>query len=1123
MESLLRLITSADPSVRNQSLDARCQSASREELLTAAAELDAFRRSAENLYERVRALFFLYALYRFHLPGKLGAAQGPLIPFQGFEQLLSRRFEEAIDTYLRLQQEQGPSDGLCSALAAAYHRLAFQTLADQVRRSVRTVRGNQWMFRMGHPADQPLRLRPELLQRAEDGTYPILREQTPVRMDLTHSAWSDIFFLGMDYPEGAKVLNISVDLGVHGRDGAPRPPVSAWLRVIEEPVLRLTSVDLGSTADLTALSDVFDFAKDYLGLLKAAVIASGIVPPGIEGSGQSLADLLTQVVGPGRGLEIVSCVNDIPKGSRLAVSTNLLGSLISVCMRATGQTSGETTGGTGDRQIPGLTGPLSESDRRIVLARALLGEWLGGSGGGWQDSGGVWPGIKLITGVAASEGDPEWGISRGRLMPVHQVFPREEIPESARQALMDSLVVVHGGMAQNVGPILEMVTEKYLLRSAAEWEGRQEALGVLEEVISALKRGDIRALGAATTRNFRQPIQTIIPWASTAFTEQLIARCEQEFGSDFWGFWMLGGMSGGGMGFIFAPERKIEAQARLREIMLTTKRELQQALPFAMDPVVFDYAINERGTYADLLSGPGALMPPGYYALTVPALLRADRRELSAVRRAELDKFGAAARTQPELRGMVQTLFDVLLPRGRADQAGAATLHELLEQNGFDRAQHEQIRSDLREGRIGLAQNRLRADTQIEDVSEGDVGLGSPASDAGRWRELGQAALRGGEVAVVTLAAGAGSRWTGGAGTCKALHPYAKLAGRHRTFLETHLAKSRRISRQFGVPLPHLVTTSYATHRPTAEFLSRVTNYGYEGPLLLSPGRSVGLRLIPTERDLRFQWEEMPQQVLDVQQQKVRDSLRAALINWARGAGEGSDYTDNVPLQCLHPVGHFFEIPNLLRNGVLADLLTKHPKLQHLMLHNIDTLGADVDPEMLGRHADSGACLTFEVITRRLEDRGGGLARVNGRVRLVEGLAMPREEDEFRLSYYNSMTTWIHLDRFLEVLGLTRADVLAAEASRDKVTAAIRTLAAKLPTYVTLKEVKKRWGHGQEDVFPVAQFEKLWSDLTALPEIDTRFVVVPRWRGQQLKDQAQLDGWLRDGSAAHVQTLCEWQ
>ncbi len=58
-------------------------------------------------------------------------------------------------------------------------------------------------------------------------------------MDLTHSAWSDIFFLGMDFPEGARVLNVSIDLGVHGRDAAPRPPVEAYLRVIEEPVLAI--------------------------------------------------------------------------------------------------------------------------------------------------------------------------------------------------------------------------------------------------------------------------------------------------------------------------------------------------------------------------------------------------------------------------------------------------------------------------------------------------------------------------------------------------------------------------------------------------------------------------------------------------------------------------------------------------------------------------------------------------------------------------------------------------------------------------------------------------------------------------------------------------------------------
>ncbi|MFM8418933.1 MAG: UTP--glucose-1-phosphate uridylyltransferase [Verrucomicrobiota bacterium] len=1112
-QGLLETITSGEASLRDRGLEALLEGATAAELVVVAGELDAFRRRSENLYEQVRALFFLHAIHRYHLPARL-AAEGRggvgLIPFEGFEDLLGRHFGEAVDVFLAQQAERGPSDAISSALAAAYQRLAFQTLADQVRRSVRSVRGNQWMFRMGHPLDQPLRIRPELLEKDADGAYPILREETPVRMDLTHSAWSDIFFLGMDFPEGARVVNISVDLGVHGRDAGPRPPVSAWIRVLDEPVLRLTSVDLGATADVESLADVFDFAKDYLGLLKAAVIASGIVPPGIEGSGHSLSEVLAPMVGPGCGLEIVSSVNGIPKGSRLAVSTNLLGSLISACMRATGQARS-------------LTGALEEPERRLVLARALLGEWLGGSGGGWQDSGGVWPGIKLITGVAATEEDPEWGISRGRLMPVHHVFGRDEVPESARRALQESLVVVHGGMAQNVGPILEMVTEKYLLRSGLEWVGRQDALGVLEEVVGALRRGDIRALGAATTRNFRGPLQAIIPWATNHFTERVIAAASEAFGDDFWGFWMLGGMSGGGMGFIFEPSRKAEAQERLLDIMVRTKREMQEGLPFAMDPVVFDYAINERGTWAEVIRGPGALMPRDYYALTVPSLVRRDSRLLPTVRRVELDRFGAAARTQPELRGMVQVLFDALLPRGRAGRGADGGLRELLNANGFDPEQHEAVRRDMREGRIGLAQNRLRADARIEDVVPGDVARWTELAGDAALRAEGESALARGEVAVVTLAAGAGSRWTQGAGVCKALHPFCRLAGRHRTFLEVHLAKTRRVAGQHGQQPLHVFTTSYLTHEPTERYIARELGRLPEvvrGQVLVSSGRSVGLRMVPMARDLRFQWEEMPQQVLDEQQQKVRESLRSALMGWATAAGEGSDYVDNVPLQCMHPVGHFYEVPNLLRNGVLARMLRARPGLRTLMLHNIDTLGADLDPVLVGWHRRSGAALGFEVIPRRLEDRGGGLARVNGLVRLVEGLAMPREEDEFGLSYYNSMTTWIDIDRWLAAFGLDRSAVLSEDGAR--IAAAIREMALRLPTYVTLKDVKKRWGHGQEDVFPVAQFEKLWGDLTALSDVRSTFVVVPRLRGQQLKDPAQLDGWLRDGSAAHVEALGAW-
>jgi hypothetical protein len=1093
---LVAIIESDDPAIRDQSLESVCDGATADELLAEAGALESFRHASKSLYHRVRALFFLAGIHRFHLPERLpaGGRAAALIPHAGYEHLLNRRFEEAIGTFLESQRDHGPSDAISSALGVTYRELALQTLANQVRKSVRSLRGNQWMFRVGHPADHALRIRPELLARGESGMFPLLRESTPVRMDLSHSCWSDVFFLGMDYPEGARVLNVSIDLGVHGRDAATKPPVEAYLRVIDSPVLRLTSVDLATTAEISDLGEVFDFARDYLGLLKAAVIAAGIVPPGVEGSGASLSDLLARVVGPGRGLEIVSSVNNIPKGSRLAVSTNLLAALIAVCMRATGQARS-------------LTGELTEAERRLVAARAILGEWLGGSGGGWQDSGGVWPAAKLIRGVVATEHDPEYGTSRGRLLPTHE-------PVRVGSTLQDSLVLVHGGMAQNVGPILEMVTEKYLLRSAAEWQARQEAAGVLDEIIAAVEAGDMHRIGAATGRNFSGPIQTIIPGATNLYTETIIRRVRERFGDDFWGFWMLGGMSGGGMGFIVAPHVKAAAQQALGEIMSSTKRDLQHSLPFAMEPVVYDFAVNDRGTWCDLLADTAALMPAAYYALTLPELLKTDRLALPASRRAELDAFGAACRTQPELAGMVDTLFDRLFPRGDGARGNAGELRTLLADLGFDDVQHEQIRADLQAGRIGLAQNRLPTATSIEDVRDDDVAFADEDAENELLRARGLDALRRGEAAVVTMAAGVGSRWTQGAGVVKALHPFCKLAGRHRTFLDVHLAKSRRTGRLAGVTVPHVITTSYLTHRQIESF--GLDTAGVEA--ILSPGKAVGLRMIPMARDLRFAWEELSHQVLDEQKQKVRDSLRAALVAWAEQAGEGADYTDNTPGQCLHPVGHWYEVANLLRNGVLERLLREHPQLRWLFLHNIDTVGADLDPALLGRHIDSGFCLTFEVIPRRIEDRGGGLARVNGRPRIVEGLAMPREKDEFKLRFYNTLSTWIDVDQLLAAFGLSRSD-LGHEA---KVAAGIRSLAAKMPTYVTLKDVKKRWGHGQEDVFPVAQFEKLWGDMTAVSEIESRFVVVPRLRGQQLKDIAQLDGWLRDGSAAHVESLGDW-
>jgi len=880
---------------------------------------------------------------------------------------------------------------------------------------------------------------------------PALRETTPVRMDLSHSAWSDIFFLAMDAPEAARVLNISIDLGVFGRDAQPEPPITSRVSVLDEPVLRLHSIDLAERVDLTRVEQVFDFGADHLGLLRAAIVAAGVVPPSLDGQTGDLAPLLEQLVGSGRGLSLTTHVRGIPKGSRLAVSTNLLASSISALMRATGQTSA-------------LTGPLDEPQRRLVCARAILGEWLGGSGGGWQDSAGLWPGLKLIEGAATSAGDPEFGVSRGRLLPDHRLLGGRDGATDLTARLGSSLILVHGGMAQDVGPVLEMVTERFLLRSRPEWEARRQAGQLFEHILTALTDGDLAALGAATQQNFDGPIRSIIPGATNAYTQDLIDGMRRRFGGDFHGFWMLGGMSGGGMGFLVAPQVHAAAREAAAELLAERSAHWSDGLPFAMAPVVYDFAVNEQGSSAALTH-----QPP------------------------------AAPHAPPPLPDA---------------QTSADDLDALLAANGFDAERHERLRSELIAGRLGLAANRLAPSVVIADVEPGDV-IDVRAGTRSDASAPGEAALAAGELAVVTLAAGAGSRWSRGAGIAKALAPFAELGGQQRRFLDVHRAKLRRSRRITGAALPHVVTSSWLTHPALSRHLATLPD---DDRPLLSQGASIGLRMVPTERDLHFAWRQSARQQLDEQAQKVAESTETALVSWARSVGEASDYRDNTPAQCVHPLGHFDELPNLLRNGTLSALLADHPRLRTLLLHNVDTLGAWPDPGLLAAHRRSGAAFTFEVLRRRVDDRGGGLGRVDGKLRLIESVALPREQDELLLSLYNAMTTWIEIDGLLDLLGLDRNDLGDAE----RVERAARELAARLPVYTTLKEVKKRFGHGHEDVFPVLQTEQLWSDITTLDDARCAYLLVPNPRGRQLKDPSQVDLWLRDGSAPWVDSLCDW-
>ena len=587
---IIETIVSNDQEVRNRSIEELLSGQSTRQLLAIARELERFRKRASNLYQRVRASLFLFFLYRFYLIGRNDVETLGRINYYGVQHSLDRKFEQALSEFLQDLNQNGHNEHVYSALADVYHKLAFEYLIDQVHASIKASRDNDILF-SADSLEKYSFSTPARVNQRDPGTglYPIIFERNAVRMDLSHSGWSDIFFLGMDFPEGARVINISVNLGISDRDSAIRPPIEAYIRVIDEPVIRITSCDLGETRDLVHLEEVFNFASDHLGLLKAGIVASGVIPPALRCSAILLRSILEKLLGRPGGFELVTKVNGIPKGSRLAVSTSLLACVISCCMRFSSQTST-------------LEGGLTEEDRRLVASRAILGEWLGGSGGGWQDSGGIWPGIKAITGKLADASDPEWGISRGRLLPEHAILQREDCVPDIEERLARSIILVHGGMAQDVGPILEMVTEKYLLRLSREWQARRQGYAIFDQIIQALKEGDMKQLGALTTKNWNECIKPIIPLVTNSFTEEVYDYLTK-YGDDFYGFLMLGGMSGGGMAYIVNPERRQEIAGEIAAIMTATKKKYQDALPFAMDPVLYNFEVNYDGIVSALKEG----------------------------------------------------------------------------------------------------------------------------------------------------------------------------------------------------------------------------------------------------------------------------------------------------------------------------------------------------------------------------------------------------------------------------------------------------------------------------------------------------------------------------------------
>ena len=295
-------------------------------------------------------------------------------------------------------------------------------------------------------------------------------------------------------------------------------------------------------------------------------------------------------------------------------------------------------------------------------------------------------------------------------------------------------------------------------------------------------------------------------------------------------------------------------------------------------------------------------------------------------------------------------------------------LFEGIDGVALDRAQIGRFAREIRGGSLGPESNRLDAPPRLPEP--GDVDALERLKDRERYTELGRQALECGQVAVAVLNGGMATRF---GGVVKGI--VEAIDG--RTFLDIKVAQARRLG-----PVPFFAMNSFATQRATLDYLEETGLAEHVVPFL----QSAALRLTP-DGDL------------------LRDA-RGRVSPYAPGHGD------------------FIEA---LRRAHLLERLERQ-SVRVLMLSNVDNLGADPDPLVIGYHLSHGLPLTVEVAESTPDDSGGGPAWVDGRLQVVESFRLPEGVDLASLPYVNANTlcfslpllgkdyplTWFYVEKRVE-------------------------------------------------------------------------------------------------------------
>lgn len=392
--------------------------------------------------------------------------------------------------------------------AATPEQAAFDAIADAVRRQI-------------HLPNQPTpaRLVPGQMVVAT----------SPVRVDLA-GGWSDTPPICNEL--GGTVLNAAVSL-------SERQPLQAVAQLSEEPVIRITSIDLGKSVEFTRTEDLLNYAdpRDWSALPKAALVLAGLVPS------DPAADLGEWLDGVGGGVRL-TVFAALPKGSGLGTSSILGATVLAALSRLAGEVA----------------------PRELLTTRTSTLEQLMRTGGGWQDQlGGIVPGFKILRTRPGFDQSPD-------VEPI-------AIPPSARAELDSRLILYYTGLQRLAADILQKVVGRYLARDPESLRIVRALKDDAERMRAELLAGDIDAF-ARTLLDYWTLKRSFDPGSTTPQIEALFDQVRHELAG-----YELPGAGGGG--FLLLIAKDAQAAARVRDTLgaLTPNRTAR----------LYDAAIDDRG------------------------------------------------------------------------------------------------------------------------------------------------------------------------------------------------------------------------------------------------------------------------------------------------------------------------------------------------------------------------------------------------------------------------------------------------------------------------------------------------------------------------------------------------